>query len=51
MKIAIPDDYQNVALEMVDWSALSESAEITAFNDCKGVYSLLMPVWRRSLWV
>ena len=36
MKIAILDDYQNVALEMADWSALSESAEITAFNDCKG---------------
>ena len=50
MKIAIPDDYQNVALEMVDWSALSESAEITALNDCKGVYSLLMPAWRLSLY-
>ena len=33
MKIAILDDYQNVALEMADWSALSESAEITTFND------------------
>jgi hypothetical protein len=28
MKIAILDDYQNVALEMADWSALSERAEI-----------------------
>jgi hypothetical protein len=36
MKIAILDEYQNFALEMVAWSALSESAEITAFNDCKG---------------
>ena len=43
MKIAILDDYQNVALEMADWSALSERAEITAFNDCKGAHPLLMP--------
>ncbi len=33
MNIAILDDYQNVALEMADWSALSESAEITVFSD------------------
>jgi phosphoglycerate dehydrogenase-like enzyme len=33
MKIAILDDYQNVALKMADWSALSERAEITVFND------------------
>jgi phosphoglycerate dehydrogenase-like enzyme len=33
MKIAILDDYQNVALEMADWSALSKRAEITVFND------------------
>ena len=33
MKIAILDDYQNVALEMADWSALSGRAEITVFND------------------
>src|ERR1700730_17206549 len=33
MKIAILDDYQNVALRMADWSALSERAEITVFND------------------
>ncbi len=31
MKIAILDDYQNVTLEMTDWSALSERAEITVF--------------------
>ncbi|MGX1097592.1 D-2-hydroxyacid dehydrogenase family protein [Amorphus sp. MBR-141] len=30
-KIAILDDYQNVALDMADWSALSE-AEITVFD-------------------
>jgi hypothetical protein len=50
MKIAILDDYQNVALEMADWSALSESAEITPFNDGRSVYSLLMPVWRLCLY-
>jgi phosphoglycerate dehydrogenase-like enzyme len=33
MKIAILDDYQNVALTMADWSALSGRAEITVFND------------------
>ena len=33
MKIAILDDYQNVALTMADWSALSAPAEITVFND------------------
>ena len=33
MKIAILDDYQNVALRMADWSALARGAEITVFND------------------
>src|SRR6476661_8639643 len=33
MKIAILDDYQNVALEMADWSAVSKRAEITVFHD------------------
>ena len=33
VKIAILDDYQNVALKMADWSALSGRAEITVFND------------------
>src|SRR5580704_11905964 len=33
MKIAILDDYQNVALKMADWSALSGRADITVFND------------------
>jgi phosphoglycerate dehydrogenase-like enzyme len=32
-KIAILDDYQNVALEMADWSALASEAEITVFHD------------------
>ncbi len=33
MKIAILDDYQNVALRMADWSALARRAQITVFND------------------
>jgi phosphoglycerate dehydrogenase-like enzyme len=33
MKIAILDDYQNVALQMADWSSLATMAEITVFND------------------
>ena len=33
MKIAILDDYQNVALATADWSAVERSAEITVFND------------------
>ena len=33
MKIAILDDYQNVALEMADWTDLKRRAEITVFND------------------
>src|SRR4051812_47143090 len=33
MKIAILDDYQNVALSMADWSAVERKAEITVFTD------------------
>jgi phosphoglycerate dehydrogenase-like enzyme len=33
MKIAVLDDYQNVALSMADWSAVSQQAEVTVFND------------------
>jgi phosphoglycerate dehydrogenase-like enzyme len=33
MRIAILDDYQNVALKLADWSALAGRAEITVFND------------------
>src|SRR3954471_9173693 len=33
MKIAILDDYQNVALEMADWSSVANRAEITVFTD------------------
>jgi hypothetical protein len=33
MKVAILDDYQNVALSMADWSVVRERAEITVFTD------------------
>src|SRR5271167_2831548 len=33
MKVAILDDYQNVALGLADWSAVAGRAEITVFND------------------
>ena len=32
-KIAVLDDYQNVALESTDWSVLRDRAEITVFQD------------------
>jgi phosphoglycerate dehydrogenase-like enzyme len=33
VRIAILDDYQNVALSMADWSGLDKRATITVFND------------------
>jgi phosphoglycerate dehydrogenase-like enzyme len=33
MKVAILDDYQNVAFAMADWSSVADGAEITVFND------------------
>jgi phosphoglycerate dehydrogenase-like enzyme len=33
MKVAILDDYQNVALQLADWSGVRNYAEITTFND------------------
>jgi phosphoglycerate dehydrogenase-like enzyme len=33
MKVAILDDYQNVALKMADWSAVQAKAEIKVFHD------------------
>src|SRR5260370_37609936 len=32
-KIAVLDDYQNVALETADWSVLRDRADITVFRD------------------
>jgi phosphoglycerate dehydrogenase-like enzyme len=33
MKVAILDDYQNVALSMADWSGVTARAEVTVFTD------------------
>jgi phosphoglycerate dehydrogenase-like enzyme len=33
IRIAILDDYQNVALEVADWSSLRNRADVTVFND------------------
>ena len=33
IRIAILDDYQNVSLDVADWSPLAGRAEITVFND------------------
>src|SRR5260370_41992622 len=33
MKVAIIDEYQNLALQLADWSAVRQHAEITVFND------------------
>jgi phosphoglycerate dehydrogenase-like enzyme len=33
MRVAILDDYQNVALRMADWSEVADRAEITVFDD------------------
>jgi phosphoglycerate dehydrogenase-like enzyme len=33
IRIAVLDDYQNVALSMADWSALDSRASVTVFND------------------
>jgi len=32
-RIAVLDDYQNVALSLADWSVLEERATVTVFND------------------
>jgi phosphoglycerate dehydrogenase-like enzyme len=36
MKVAILDDYQNVALTLADWSTVTDRAEITVFTDHLG---------------
>jgi phosphoglycerate dehydrogenase-like enzyme len=33
VKVAVLDDYQNVALRMADWSPLENLADVTVFND------------------
>jgi len=42
MKIAILDDYQNVAARCADWSSLAASAELTFFNDHISVVNALV---------
>ena len=32
-RIAVLDDYQNVALSLADWSVLDGRATVTVFND------------------
>ncbi len=32
-RIAVLDDYQNVALQMADWSAVTDRTDVTVFND------------------
>src|SRR4051812_6495393 len=33
MRVAILDDYQNVALSVADWAPIKAKADITVFND------------------
>ncbi len=33
VQVAILDDYQNVAMEMADWTAVADRVDITVFND------------------
>ena len=33
MRVAVLDDYQNVALKLADWSAVEKDAPVTVFND------------------
>jgi hypothetical protein len=47
LRVAVLDDYQNVALSMADWSALKGRAAVTVFNDhiadVDAVVSRLLP--------
>ena len=36
IRIAILDDYQNIALELADWASLGDRVEVTVFNDHVG---------------
>ena len=42
MKIAVLDDYQNVALTSADWSVLEGRADVTVFNDAMTVGQALI---------
>lgn len=42
MKVAILDDYQNVALSMADWSQVAARADITVFTDHEADHDALV---------
>ena len=46
-RVAVLDDYQNLALSIADWSALNQRADVTVFNDhiagVDAVVSRLLP--------
>ena len=50
MRVAILDDYQNVALSMADWSDVAARAEITVFNITAPTQTPSLSGWRRSTW-
>jgi hypothetical protein len=42
-KVAILGDFQNVALRMADWSAVTSRADVTVFNACKATAAPVAP--------
>ena len=50
MKVAVLDDYQNVALRMADWSPVAARAEITVFTDHVATPTTSSPGLNRSTW-
>ena len=48
MRIAVLDDYQNVALQMADWSAVTDRADVTVFNDHRRSRRGWSPGWNHS---
>ena len=47
-RVAVLDDYQEVALSSADWSALAGRAEITVFTDHLAAAVTLPAGWRRT---
>ena len=50
MRVAILDDYQNVALSMADWSEVAAATDITVFTDHLADQTPSWSGWRRSTW-
>ena len=48
VKVAILDDYQNVALSMADWTPVTQRADITVFNDHVPIRTFWWIAWPRS---